>query len=197
MTPDPAAMPPARHPLAVPVVTLLAAAGVILDQATKLVAERILDPGVFVPLLGDGVGWQLIGNPGAAFGMPVPAPLFLVVTALVVFIVVRSLRTTASLLQASAYGLLLAGAVGNLIDRVLRAGEGFLSGEVVDFVAWGSFPRFNVADSWITVGFALLVIALLIEDRRVAAAERAAAEADAASASTADGTAEAHRTEGT
>jgi signal peptidase II len=163
---------PTAHPLAVRVVWLLAAAGVVLDQATKQVALHVLEPGQFVPLLGENVGWQLVGNPGAAFGMPVPAPLFLVVTGLVLVIVLRSLRTTTSLVQASAYGLLLAGAVGNLIDRVVRAGDGFLSGEVVDFVAWGSFPRFNVADSWITVGFAALVVALYLEDRRVAAAER-------------------------
>ncbi|MEX1178593.1 MAG: signal peptidase II [Nitriliruptor sp.] len=165
---------------------LLAAVGVVLDQATKLVAERLLEPGRFVPLVGDAVGWQLIGNPGAAFGLPVPAPIFLVVTALVVVIVVRSLTHTTSLLQASAYGLLLAGAVGNLIDRLVRAGEGFLSGEVVDFVAWGSFPRFNVADSLITVGFVLLVIALLLEDRRAAAAEGRAADRDGDAADAGD-----------
>lgn len=177
MTDDLPALPQARHPLAVPVVTSLAAAGVVLDQATKQVALHVLDLGRFVPLFGEHVGWQLVENPGAAFGLPVPAPLFLVVTVLVVVIVARSLRQTASLLQAGAYGLLLAGAVGNLIDRVVRSGESFLSGKVVDFVAWGSFPRFNVADSWITIGFVLLVVALLLEDRRVVAAERAAARA--------------------
>ncbi|WP_169786894.1 signal peptidase II [Nitriliruptor alkaliphilus] len=166
---------PPPHPLAVPVAALIAAAGIVLDQATKLVALRLLEPGRFVPLLGDGVGWQLVENPGAAFGLRAPTWVFLVVAVLVVTIVVRSLPHAPTLLQASAYGLLLSGAIGNMFDRVLRAQDGFLSGKVVDFVAWGNFPRFNAADSWITIGFALLVIALLLEDRRASRAEQASA----------------------
>jgi signal peptidase II len=156
----------ARHPLAVPVAALVAVAGLILDQATKQLALRTLELGEMVPVLGDRIGWQLVENPGAAFGLRAPTWLFLIVLVLVVTIVVRSLPHTTSLLQATAYGLLLAGAFGNMVDRVVRAEAGFLSGKVVDFVAWGSFPRFNLADSWITIGFVLLVIALLIEDRR-------------------------------
>jgi signal peptidase II len=164
------ALPP--HPLGVPVAGLIAAAGLVLDQATKQVALRLLSPGVEVDLLGAHVGWQLVENPGAAFGIRAPTWLFLIVTVLVVTIVARSLPQAPSLLQASAYGLLLAGALGNMVDRVARAEDGFLSGPVVDFVAWGSFPRFNLADSWITIGFALLVVALLLEDRRVSRAEQ-------------------------
>lgn len=165
-TPAPGSVP--AHPLATPVAGLIAAGGLVLDQATKQVALRLLALGEMVPLLGDRIGWQLVENPGAAFGLRAPTWVFLVVAVLVVTIVVRSLPHTPSLLQASAYGLLLAGALGNIIDRITRAEEGFLSGRVVDFVAWGGFPRFNLADAWITVGFALLVIALLLEDRRSA-----------------------------
>lgn len=149
-----------------PFALLLAAIGIVLDQATKIVAEELLQRGEFVPWLGSGVGWQLVYNPGAAFGLPAPPWLFLVVTVIVVGVVVRSLPRTDSLVQATAYSLLLSGAIGNLVDRLLRPEDGFLSGEVVDFVAWGSFPRFNLADTWITVGFALLVIALWQEERR-------------------------------
>lgn len=156
-----------------PVLLAVTLVGVALDQATKLLALEVLQPGRFVPLFGDAVGWQLVFNPGAAFGLPVPPPAFLAVSVLVVVIVVRSLPHTSSLLQITAYGLLLAGAFGNLIDRVVYAEDGFLTGEVVDFVAWGTFPRFNVADACITVGFVLLVLALLVEERRVAAEERA------------------------
>lgn len=138
----------------------------MLDQATKELVEGVLTPREFVPLLGDSIGWQLVYNPGGAFGLPAPAPLFLIVTVVVVVIVARTLPRTTSLLQGSAYGLLLAGAIGNMLDRVLRAGDGFLGGEVVDFVAWGSFPRFNVADICITIGFGLLVIALWREERK-------------------------------
>jgi signal peptidase II len=154
------------QPLATRLALLLAAVGIVLDQATKVVAEALLTGGEFVPLIGSAVGWQLVYNPGAAFGLPAPPWVFLLVTLLVVGIVVRTLPQVTSHLQAIAYGLLLSGAIGNLIDRVFRADEGPLSGRVVDFVAWGSFPRFNVADACITVGFALLVVALYLEERR-------------------------------
>jgi len=152
----------------------VAAVFVVLDQVTKVIAENVLRPGRFVPWLGSDVGWQLVYNPGGAFGLPAPSWIFLVVTVLVVVIVVRTLPRTASLWQAAAYGLLLAGALGNVIDRLVREGgpdaPAFGGGEVVDFVAWGSFPRFNVADSAITVGFALLVLTLWLDERRTAGA---------------------------
>ncbi len=158
--------PPAASPGTVRFALLLTAGMLVLDQATKVLAEELLIPGAYVPLLGDGVGWQLVYNPGGAFGLPAPAWLFLVVTAIVAVIVLRALPQTTSLTQAGAYALLLAGALGNVVDRLLRdGGETFGSGYVVDFVAWGSFPRFNVADASITVGFVLLVLALWIEER--------------------------------
>jgi signal peptidase II len=173
----------ARSPLAVQVGLLVAFGLIVLDQATKELAERLLLPGEFVPLLSDGIGWQLVYNPGGAFGLPAPSWIFFLVTAVVVVIVARTLTSTASLLQAIAYGMLLSGALGNLLDRILRPGDpdGFVltDGFVVDFVAWGSFPRFNVADSAITVGFVLLVVALWRE-------ERAAAHVDAEEAATGD-----------
>jgi signal peptidase II len=142
---------------------------IVLDQLTKDLVLRVLEPGVFVPWLGERVGWQLVFNPGAAFGIPAPPLLFLVVSAIVLVVVLRALPRTDSLLQATAFGLLLAGALGNVLDRLFRAGDpdgGLATGYVVDFVAWGTFPRFNVADSAITVGFVLLVVALFLEERR-------------------------------
>jgi signal peptidase II len=151
---------------------LTAAVLIVLDQATKELAETLLVRSVFVPWLGDAIGWQLVYNPGGAFGLPAPPWLFILVTVVVTVVVARTLPQTRSLLQATAYGLLLAGALGNVIDRVLRPSttgrQSWYDGEVVDFIAWGTFPRFNVADSAITVGFALLVLALWHEERRVA-----------------------------
>jgi signal peptidase II len=169
-----------RHPLAVRVGLLLAVAVIALDQATKEIAETLLEPGEFVPLVGRHVGWQLIYNPGGAFGLAAPTWVFLAVTVVVVAIVLRALPRAPSLLQAAAFGLLLAGALGNLIDRTFRPGDpGFLGGWVVDFVAWGPWPRFNVADSAITVGVGLLFVALLREERAARRAERDLRHADA------------------
>ncbi len=143
---------------------------VALDQWTKALAERLLEPGEFVSLFGPHVGWQLVYNPGAAFGIPAPHWLFLIVTVIVTIVVVRALPQCESWLQVIGFGMLLAGAIGNVIDRLTRPGypdgPAFGGGHVVDFVAWGTFPRFNVADSAITVGFVLLVLALWQVERR-------------------------------
>ena len=161
---------PTPHPYAVAVGLSTAAVLIVLDQATKQLVEAVLVPGRFVPWLGPDIGWQLIYNPGGAFGLPLPHWVFLVVTVGVLVLVGRVLPQTPTLLGATAYGMLLAGAVGNVMDRLLRpGGEAVGSGYVVDFVAWGTFPRFNVADSAITVGFVLLVIALYREERLAAA----------------------------
>ncbi len=144
---------------------------VVLDQLTKSYVEQVLTPGRFVPWLGPRIGWQLVYNPGAAFGLPVPWWVFPIVTVIVVVVVLRALPHTPSVLQALAYGMLLAGAIGNVLDRFLRDGatDGprVGGGYVVDFVAWGGFPRFNVADSAITVGFVLLLLALWREERGI------------------------------
>ena len=158
------------HRRSVVVGIAVAAVLVALDQATKQLAEAVLEPGRFVPLLGEHIGWQLVHNPGGAFGVRAHPWIFLVVTVIVVVVVARALPRTRSRVTATGYGMLLAGALGNVIDRLFREGvsEGpsFGGGAVVDFVAWGAFPRFNVADSAITVGFVLLVVGLWREERQ-------------------------------
>jgi len=147
----------------------LAVAGVLVaaDQLVKAWVLDVLTPGVFVPFLGNSIGWQLVFNPGGAFGIPAPSWVFLVVTVVVVVVVARLLPRASTRWQAVALGMLLAGAIGNVIDRLARSdGQGFGQGAVVDFVAWGTFPRFNVADASITVGFALLVITMWADEYR-------------------------------
>ena len=147
------------------VLLVVAFAVVALDRFTKELVLAVLEPGRFVPLLGDGVGWQLVFNPGAAFGIELPPIVFPVVTIVLIVVVVRALAEESNALAVAAQGLVLGGAVGNVIDRLTRPGDGSaIGGYVVDFVAWGSFPRFNVADASITVGVTLyILIALLVE----------------------------------
>lgn len=144
---------------------VVAAVVVVVDQATKVLAERVLEPGRFVAWLTEDVGWELVYNPGAAFGLPLPSWLFPVIGVVVVVLVVATLVRTSRRLPVTGYALLLAGAVGNMVDRVLRAGDpgdpSFLHGHVVDFIAWGTFPRFNIADIAINVGVALLALDLV------------------------------------
>lgn len=143
----------------------VALAVVVADQLAKEVALALLEPGRFVPLLGSRIGWQLIFNPGAAFGLALPPLVFPLVTLLVLVTIVRSLPAEPAPLVVSAQALVLGGAVGNVIDRIIRPGaEGLFGGYVVDYVAWGSFPRFNVADAAITVGVVLFMSAVLREE---------------------------------
>jgi signal peptidase II len=138
---------------------------VVIDQFVKELVLVLLEPGRFVPLLGSGVGWQLIFNPGAAFGLRLPPIVFPVVMLALAVFMLRSVREPGPIGAVLAQGLILGGAVGNVVDRIFRPGaEGLFGGYVVDFVAWGSFPRFNVADASITVGVTLFILISLMQD---------------------------------
>lgn len=148
---------------------LVAAIGWVLDQATKALAVRTLSSGRVVGA-SLPVHLELTYNEGAAFGLPVPWWVFPIVTAVVVVLVVRNLPHAGSLLEPFAYGLLLAGALGNMSDRLLRphpAGPG--RGEVVDFIASDVWPTFNVADVCISVGFVLLLVSAYLHERQTSA----------------------------
>jgi len=104
-------------------------------------------------------------NPGMALGLlqDVPVYFFIVLTLAALALIGSFYRNIESgdRLAASALGLILAGALGNLIDRVVR-------GEVVDFLQFDFgifiFPDFNVADSAIVVGVALLLLEVVIAE---------------------------------
>ncbi len=137
----------------------------MVDQLVKELVLTLLEPGRFVPLLGSSVGWQLVFNPGAAFGLRLPPIVFPVVTLVLIVVVARTLAQPVRGAAVVAQGLVVGGAIGNVVDRLVRPGDGSLvGGYVVDFVAWGTFPRFNVADAAITVGVALFILLTLIED---------------------------------
>ncbi len=139
---------------------------VVLDVFAKELVLSVLEPGRFVPLLGSGVGWQLIFNPGAAFGLRLPPVVFPAVTVVLVIVVIRTLREDLGMDALVAQSLVVGGALGNVLDRIFRPGDGTLfGGYVVDFVAWGTFPRFNVADASITVGVTLFILSTLIAER--------------------------------
>ncbi len=155
-----------RFPLVLIVIVVVLA----LDQITKAWVANNLAVGQYwypIPALGELLAITHIHNTGLAFGLFQGAgDLFAIAIAVIAIVIARYLWTVRnqSLLLRVALALLLAGAVGNLIDRLRQ-------GYVIDFVAVGSFARFNVADSAITIGVALLVIGTLVDHRR-ASAER-------------------------
>lgn len=147
-----------RRPVAYSVWAMVAMGWLLLDQGSKALAVRALegrppiDLGVF--------DLRLVRNPGGAFGIPGLFPgLFVLVTVVVVVLVVRALPHTDRLSLVFAYGLVTGGALGNVVDRILRD-PGFPTGRVVDFIDLGWWPVFNLADSGIVVG--ALLIALLV-----------------------------------
>ncbi|WP_157118262.1 signal peptidase II [Mycobacterium sherrisii] len=139
---------------------LLAVAAVVLalDVATKVLAVRLLPPGQPVSIIGDTVTWTLVRNSGAAFSMATGYTwvLTLIATGVVIGIFWMG-RRLVSPWWAVGLGMILGGAMGNLVDRFFRA-PGPLRGHVVDFLSIGWWPVFNVADPSVVGGAILLVV---------------------------------------
>jgi signal peptidase II len=156
-----AATPPPSGSRALVVWTgVLAAFVLAADQLTKWWAESTLVANApTIPLVGDLLGIRLIYNPGAALSIASGYTwiLTIVVTVVVVFII-RAIGRLGSRGWAAALGLLLGGALGNLVDRLVRE-PGFARGHVVDFIDYAGFFVGNVAD--IAVVSAAVLIALL------------------------------------
>ena len=135
---------------------------IALDQWTKSLARTyLLGPDGrgprSVPLVGEYVRLTYVENRGAAFGMLQDQTTFFVLVGLVVIVVIvasyRQIREPSWTLDL-ALGLQMGGAIGNLVDRIRF-------GYVVDFFDLTVWPVFNVADSAICVGVALLAWNLL------------------------------------
>lgn len=140
---------------------LVALVGLAADQVTKALAVELLTPGDPVPLVGELLQLYLLRNPGAAFSFATGATwIFTIIAAVVVVAVLRVSRRLGSRAWAFALGLLLAGATGNLVDRLVRA-PGPARGHVVDFLALPHWPVFNVADSMICTAAAFIVVLAL------------------------------------
>ena len=147
-------------------VAALAGIVLILDQAAKWIALRRLPPGVPVRLIDGFFSLTLVMNPGLAFGMlgDIPSGWRWVVASLSIAALAVLSTLAARLLPEGgpvttiAIGMIFGGAAGNLIDRARF-------GAVVDFLdfywrGW-HWPAFNVADSAISVGVALLALRML------------------------------------
>jgi len=161
----------------------VAAGVVIADFYTKTLAASALSR---VPrrIVGDWITFQLVYNPGAAFGLHVGEHsrwVFLVLALLALLVLGSMVRQTRAdqRFRLVALALVCGGAVGNLIDRI-RSPRG-----VVDFIDVGvgtlRWPTFNLADAAVTCGAIALAIVLWVDGRREARA--VPSKADAATAS--------------
>ena len=153
---------------------LIALVVIALDQLTKRAVQQNLALGesllVFPP-------WEFVRivhwvNTGAAFGMfqggnAVLIGLTVAIT-LAILIYYQTLPED-HLFQRICLALIVGGSIGNLIDRLTL-------GYVVDFVAVGRFPVFNLADSCVTVSVILLLISTIIEERKAQSTEKPSKE---------------------
>lgn len=141
-----------------------------VDQVSKFWVSSAIPYGGRIPVIDGFFYLTYVRNPGAAFGMfldvapEIRIPVFIGVSLVAVGIIFSFYRSLAPGDRFTAFtlGLILGGALGNLVDRIFRT-------EVVDFLhfrLWSgySWPDFNFADSFIVVGVALLLLQLLASE---------------------------------
>lgn len=126
-----------------------------IDQATKWWVNSTLQPEVSVPIIPKVFQWTLTYNTGAAFSMFHQTPGLLTAFSALLFLALVAysfLPARARNMESLALGLMLGGALGNLLDRLLN-------GRVTDFVdvVLIHYPVFNVADAFIFMGALLLI----------------------------------------
>ncbi len=144
-------------------VLAIGAVWVLLDQLTKTWAESALTARPPMRVLGELLQLRLLYNPGASFSMGTGSTwVFTLLASIVVVVLIWQSRDVAHPGWRWAFGLLLGGAGGNLVDRLFRSpGPG--RGHVVDFIELPNFPVFNVADIGIT-GAAVLIVLLALRE---------------------------------
>jgi signal peptidase II len=150
---------------------VVAAIALLLDLASKEIATKLLDPAEPVKLLGGALYLSLTRNAGAAFSLFRDFTfVFPIITLGVVVWIGWMARTLRSMPWAISLGLVLGGALGNLMDRLFRAPAPF-HGHVVDFFSLFDphgqvWPIFNVADMALVTGVVLAVLLELLGRHR-------------------------------
>ena len=135
-------------------VTLSTLVLLILDLITKNWAQNSLSEAPWAPLPWFKLTYS--ENTGIAFGIPFEGPLLIVLTLVLIVGLIVYIFRTLDLNRLSVkimISFILSGALGNLIDRIYL-------GAVRDFIGIGPWPLFNVADTVIVIGLALLLIHL-------------------------------------
>ncbi len=137
---------------------LLGASIVVADQIVKLIVVNAMRMGSSIDVIGTFVRLTRTSNTGAAFGLFRGGSMWFVwISAAASIAIIAFSREIAKMRfwERTAFGLVLGGAVGNLVDRIRI-------GAVVDFIDIGfgalRWPSFNVADSAITIGVTILAI---------------------------------------
>lgn len=137
---------------------------IILDQLSKYLTRTYLQLGQSVDIWGSFLRFTHLQNTGAAFSLSLPNQgynriFFIGVSILATALIIYLLLKATYKLQVWAFGLVLGGALGNLIDRIIFGGvTDFADFDIPDMFGMQRFPVFNVADSAIFIGMLLLII---------------------------------------
>ena len=120
------------------------------DQLTKYLIPTLNPP---LWIIQNELGLEITRNTGGAFSLPIPPFLTipLAITIIIGLYVWYQRSFARSRLAQTTVALILAGSLGNLIDRLIQ-------GSVIDFIKIFSWPTFNVADSYITIGTIILIL---------------------------------------
>ena len=139
---------------------LISAIIVLLDQVSKAWALEALAEGRTIHVIWT-LQFNLTFNRGMAFSRGTGiGPIIGVIGLVVVVLLLLSLRRADNALTRVATGLIIGGAVGNILDRLFR-GSGWMRGAVVDFIDFQWWPVFNIADMAIMIGAATMMVAML------------------------------------
>jgi len=139
-------------------VLIIVASILFLDQVTKFLVVKNLSLHQSLPVIKGVLHLSLVYNRGVAFGLFKGLNTFFILAAalavILIYLNLKNLGWRKITLAAAALSLILAGAIGNLIDRVMF-------GHVIDFLDLRIWPVFNIADSAITIGAVLLACSIL------------------------------------
>ncbi|WP_022868028.1 signal peptidase II [Schaalia vaccimaxillae] len=136
---------------------------VVSDQLTKVWAQSNLEEGQPIPLVGEFLTLQLVRNSGAAFSVGSSTTWIFTLFSIVILIVLAVMVRRAKTLQAvAATSLLMGGAIGNLIDRMIQP-PSIGQGHVVDFINYNGWFVGNVADIWIVFAAVWMAFAVSSE----------------------------------
>lgn len=139
---------------------LISAFVVLLDQSLKAWALRDLADGRVIHVVWT-MQFNLTYNRGMAFSRGTGiGPIIGVIGLVVVVLLLLSLRRADNALTRVATGLIIGGAIGNIVDRLFR-GSGWMRGAVIDFIDFQWWPVFNVADMAIMIGAATMIVAMM------------------------------------
>ena len=143
---------------------LIIVAVVIADQATKNWALNSLSDGRTIDLFWT-LRFNLVFNSGMAFsqGQGLGRLIGLLALGVAVWLWLSLKKASTNLLRVGT-AMLIGGALGNVVDRLFR-GEKWLAGSVIDFIDLQWFPVFNIADSAVTLGAAMLIASSVVASR--------------------------------